>query len=228
MQLPKVLPDESLFSRICRYLAMCELPLEQVLVKLVGDGRTSIHPYLTSNLHIMDQFTEESAEVLLSNQTLRPLFSYYLPQYRTVIEDVSANSNDILRASQLSTFRDKERLSLKYCPLCAKDDVYDFGVAYWHLIHQVPGLEACPVHNTWLVHNEFFDRGHVNARLLPNTRTQPKYCSDVATKFSAFVFNEIRGLHSGKRSNGALCDDYRKKLRINKDLTQSGRVKRKK
>ncbi|MCG9723164.1 hypothetical protein [Shewanella sp. Isolate7] len=82
MQLPTALPDESLFSRICRHLAISEFPLEQALKKLVGDGRGAIHPYLTSNLHITAQFTQESSEELLSNQTLRPLFSYYLPQYR--------------------------------------------------------------------------------------------------------------------------------------------------
>ncbi len=109
MQLPKVLPDESLHSRLCRYLSVCGYCTEQALFLLVGDKRVAIHPYLTSNLHIISQSTDESPDALLSNQTLRPLFSHYLPQYRTSIEDISAGSNDIIRASQLSNFRGKER-----------------------------------------------------------------------------------------------------------------------
>ncbi|MGV2989713.1 TnsD family Tn7-like transposition protein [Vibrio sp. E150_011] len=228
MQLPKALPDESLFSRICRYLAICECTLEQALQQLVCNGRASIHPYLTSNILTTAQFTEESPEVLLSRQTLRPLFAYYLPQYCTVIEDVTAGSNDIIRASQLSTFRDKERLSVKNCPLCAKEDVYNFGVAYWHLIHQVPGVEACSEHGTWLVHNELSDRNHANGHLLPDARIQPINCNELAREFSQFVFHKVKSVQLKKQSSEPLSDTYLRKLSIVGDLTQSGWVKRKK
>lgn len=228
MQLPKALPDESLFSRICRCLAICECTLQQALQQLVGDGRSSIHPYLTSNIRTTAQFTEESPEVLLSRQTLRPLFAYYLPKYCTVIEDVTAGSNDIIRASQLSTFRDKERLSVKHCPLCAKEDVYNFGVAYWHLIHQIPGVEACSEHGTWLVHNELSDRNHANGHLLPDARIQPINCNELAREFSQFVFLKVKSVQLKKQSSEPLPDIYLRKLSIVGDLTLSGRVKRKK
>ncbi|WP_261928176.1 TnsD family transposase, partial [Vibrio aestuarianus] len=228
MQLPKALPDESLFSRICRYLAICECTLEQSLQQLVGDGRASIHPYLTSSIRTTAQLAEESPKVLLSHQTLRPLFAYYLPQYRTVIENITAGSNDIIRASQLSTFRDKEPLSVKHCPLCAKDEVYNFGVAYWHLTHQVPGVEACPKHGTWLVHNELSDRSHANGHLLPDTRIQPISCNELARAFSLFVFNKVKSIQREKRSDEVWSDTYLQKLHTNGGLTQSGRVKRKK
>ncbi|NRF27448.1 TniQ family protein [Vibrio coralliilyticus] len=228
MRLSKALPDESLFSRICRYLATGERSLEQTLQQLVGDGRASIHPYLTSNIHIVAQFTEESPEVLLSRQTLRPLFAYYLPQYCTVIEDVTAASNDIIRASQLSTFRDKEPLSVKHCPLCAKDDVYSFGVAYWHVIHQVPGVETCPKHGAWLVHNEFSDRSHANGHLLPDTEIQPISCNELAREFSIFVVNKVKSIQREKQSDEVWPDTYLRKLHNNGGLTQSGRIKRKK
>lgn len=228
MQMPKALPDESLFSRICRYLAICECTLEQALQQIVGDGRASIHPYLTSSIRTIAQLTEESPKVLLSHQTLRPLFAYYLPQYCTVIENITAGSNDIIRASQLSTFRDKEPLSVKLCPLCAKDDVYSFGVAYWHLTHQVPGVEACPKHGTWLVHNELSDRSHANGNLLPDTRIQPISCNELTRAFSLFVFNKLKSIQREKRSDEIWSDTYLQKLNTNGGLTQSGRVKRKK
>ncbi|MEZ9469348.1 TnsD family Tn7-like transposition protein [Vibrio lentus] len=228
MQLPQALPDESLFSRICRYLTISELPVEQNLKRLVGDGRAAIHPYLTSNLHIISQFTDEPVEKLLSHQTIRPLFFYYLPQYRADIADVYAGANEILRASQLSTFRDKERLSVKHCPLCAKDDVYDFGMAYWHLIHQIPGVEACSKHKTWLVHNELPSRSHVNDHLLPDIKQQANYCSELAHEFSAFVANKMKNLQADKLSLETLNTSYFRRLNANGSLTQRGRVKRKK
>ncbi|HAS6026911.1 TnsD family Tn7-like transposition protein [Vibrio vulnificus] len=228
MQLPKTLPDESLFSRICRHLTVFELPIQQSLKWLVGDGRAVIHPYLTANLHHIAQFTDESSDQILAHQTIRPLFSYFLPQHRAVIEDVFAGANEVVRASQLSTFRDKECLSVKHCPLCAKDDVYDFGVAYWHLIHQVPGVEACSKHKTWLLHNDLPGRSHVNNHLLPDFKLQTNCCSKSAQEFSEFVTNKMKTLLADKLSLEALSAGYFRRLNINGRLTQRGRVKRKK
>ena len=69
MQLPKALPDESLYSRICRYLSVCEYSTAQALGLLVGDKRTAIHPYLTSNIRCIAQSVGESSKILLSSQT---------------------------------------------------------------------------------------------------------------------------------------------------------------
>ncbi|OQQ02063.1 transposase [Vibrio splendidus] len=227
MHLPIVLPGESLFSRISRYVALCECTLEQALEQLLGDGKASIHPYLTSSLKVVGLFTDESPQGLLLNQTLRPLFAYYLPQYSSVIGNVSVSSNDIIRASQLSTFRGKEHLSVKHCPMCAKDDLYHFGVAYWHLNHQVPGVEACFKHKIWLVHNELPNRNHVNGKLLPDVGRESTYCNDLAREFAQFVSTQIQNLKAKKPSYEVLCNAYLKQLGINGSLTLSGRVKRK-
>ncbi len=228
MQLPTVLPDESLFSRICRHLAIGELSSKQAQQQLIGDGRAAIHPYLTSNLGVIAQFTSESPKTLLLRQTLRPLFSYYLPKYRNVIENTSSRSNDIIRASQLSTFRSKERLAVKHCPLCAKDDIYEYGAAYWHLIHQVPGVEACAKHRVWLVHNELPTRSHVNDHLLPDVSHPTNHCSELAHNFAAFVSNKIQTLQPDNLSLKDLNTSYLRKLNSNGSLTKRGRIKRKK
>ncbi|PTP42748.1 TnsD family Tn7-like transposition protein [Vibrio splendidus] len=229
MQLPKALPDESLYSRICRYLSVCEYSTEQALELLVGDKRAAIHPYLTSNLHFLAQLTGESSKVLLSCQTLRPLFSYYLPQYRNAIEDVAASTNEVIRASQLSTFRGKESLSVKYCPICAKNDLYEYGVAYWHLNHQVPGVEACSAHRTWLVHQELPSRSHVCGHFLPSPQTIPKHSTDIATEFASFVSQRVQVLQvkNQDQCHAVLSADYRNQLGLNGFLTASGRVRRK-
>ncbi|MCS0206111.1 TnsD family transposase [Vibrio sp. HS-50-1] len=228
MQLPKVLPDESLFSRICRHLATCGVSPTQVLKRLVGDGRAVIHPYLTSNLHLICKFTDETASQLLSQQTLRPIFSHYLPKYRSVINDVTAASNDIVRACQLSTFRDCERLSVKYCPQCAKEDMQNFGVAYWHLLHQVPGLNICSRHTIWLVHVEFTSRNHAGGHLLPDSRWQSRSCGYLTKEFSEFVEHKVKRLQFEVSNLESFSDSYLRKLLLTGGLTQKGRIKRKK
>ncbi|NOH29495.1 TnsD family Tn7-like transposition protein [Vibrio mediterranei] len=229
MQLPKALPDESLYSRICRFLSVCEYSTEQALELLTGDSRAAIHPYLTSNLSSIAQLTSESSKSLLSCQTLRPLFSNYLPNYRDVIEDVVASTNEVIRASQVSTFREKEALSIKYCPVCAKNDLHEHGVAYWHLSHQVPGLEACAAHSSWLVHQELPSRNHVRCHFLPSPQTTPIHCSNIATEFAFFVTKRVLALQAKDKhqSHFVLSEYYRKQLALNGFVTANGRIRRK-
>lgn len=39
---------------------------------------------------------------------------------------------------------------LKACTACILDDRHKYGVAYWHLSHQLPGVTICPIHNSLL------------------------------------------------------------------------------
>ncbi|EGQ8496071.1 transposase [Vibrio alginolyticus] len=229
MQLPNALPDESLHSRICRYLSTCEYSTEQALELLTGDSRGAIHPYLTSNLHFLAQATSESSKVFLSRQTLRSLFSYYLPQYRKTIENVAASTNEVIRASQLSTFREKDTLSVKYCPVCAKNDLHEYGVAYWHLSHQIPGVEACSAHSSWLVHQELPSRNHVRCHFLPSPQITPIHCTDIANEFAFFVTKRVLALQveDEHQRPAVLSEYYRKQLVLNGFVTASGRVRRK-
>lgn len=34
----------------------------------------------------------------------------------------------------------------RFCPLCLKEDLQEYGEAYWHRLHQTPGVLVCPVH----------------------------------------------------------------------------------
>ncbi|MFZ3422740.1 TnsD family Tn7-like transposition protein [Vibrio harveyi] len=227
MQLPNALPDESLHSRICRYLSVCEHSTELALELLLGDKRATVHPYLTSNLHFLAQSTDESSKTLLSSQTLRPLFSYYLPQYRNTIEDVAASTNEVIRASQLSTFRGKDTLSIKYCPVCAKNDLHEYGVAYWHLNHQIPGVGACSTHKTWLIHQELPGRSHVCCHFLPSQNTIPMHCTDVAADFASFATQRVLVLQTRSQDDSQLRKDYKNQLGLSGFLTATGRVRRK-
>jgi hypothetical protein len=35
---------------------------------------------------------------------------------------------------------------LRFCPSCVQEDREKFGECYWHRLHQVPGVEVCPIH----------------------------------------------------------------------------------
>lgn len=58
------------------------------------------------------------------------------------------------RHSCLSNFRETEKLTINHCSECAVEDTQNYGVSYWHRIHQIPGIECCPIHNTRLIEND--------------------------------------------------------------------------
>jgi len=43
---------------------------------------------------------------------------------------------------------------LRYCPLCAEADRREYKETYWHRIHQMTGVEVCPVHGCQLCNSD--------------------------------------------------------------------------
>jgi hypothetical protein len=39
---------------------------------------------------------------------------------------------------------------LRFCSLCVQKDKKQFGECYWYRLHQLPGVEVCPIHNVFL------------------------------------------------------------------------------
>lgn len=39
---------------------------------------------------------------------------------------------------------------LRYCPLCAADDLHTYGEYYWHRLHHIRGIDLCATHGVWL------------------------------------------------------------------------------
>jgi len=225
MQLPEVLPDESLFSRICRYLTQSNALRDESLKHLLGDERAAIHPYLTSGLVTISKFTTETPSELLLTQTLRPLFAFFLPEYSSIIQDQKVNSSELIRACQISTFREREQLNIKHCPLCAAKDIYTHGVAYWHCAQQLPGIESCSKHAVWLIHNELPSRIHLSADFLPCARLSSQPSNNLAQEFSQYVEHYISLVRSGKLVQSS-SDRYGAELKRKGFQTTSGRTRR--
>ena len=189
MQLPSSLPDETLFSRYVRHMTILGVNEQDYLKTLLNKPRASIHPYLTIGICEAARICEESVSKIYREQTLGRFFSYFLPQHAESISKALflSNGSNAIRASQLVSFKESETLSLKFCPVCANEDMKNFGVTYWHRIHQVPGVEACPEHKVWLKHEKLPDRPHVKPLLLPKHSTIAQQCTELSFLFARFT-----------------------------------------
>lgn len=225
MHLPRVLPDETLFSRIVRSLSTFEELKERYLKALVDNKCAVIHPYLTADLHKISRFTQESARELYNKQTLRQWFTFFVPYYDEVISDCSSSSTKLLRYCQLSTVREQEPVIVKGCCMCAQADLRNVGVAYWHLHHQIPGVDACHTHGIWLSRYKLTGRSFLKAGFFPDPFGIIKQCEPVAEHFARFAERKLRFIQSNP-SKKHDSRNYRLALIENGFATKTGRVKR--
>ena len=144
----------------------------------------------------------DSETTIYRKQTLGRMFSYFLPQHANSILRalLRSNGSNAIRACQLVTFKEYETLSLKYCSVCAKEDIRRFGVTYWHRSHQVSGVEACPVHKVWLIHEKLPDRPHLKTLLLPSHSTPVKQCTELSFQFAKFTHQFLHDISESSNS----------------------------
>lgn len=224
MKIPQALPDETLFSRLCRHFTMTGYSTEQYLKIFFGNHKISIHPFLNANLPRLSTYSaSESALELRRTQTLIPLFSYYVSAHREEINDLSLSSDDLVRACQIVCFREHEALSLKFCAKCAKADVKKHGVTYWHRGHQIPGVEACHKHKTWLEHQALPPRPHIAKQFFPPENVKARKCTQLSYEFAKYSKRILDALTEGEK----IEHNFAYELTERGYMTASGRLWRK-
>lgn len=158
-QVPKVnwLPDETFFSLCSRqHVLSCNVLSETTSIQLLGLTKKRIKHDLPCGLDAFEHNSSGfwgSANSIILDRTILPFFAPF--------------SSEVEVNAAISTFKTARIGSLKYrlglitggfgaehplkgCPECLKCDLSQYGVAYWRLAHQYPGMVLCPSHQVWL------------------------------------------------------------------------------
>lgn len=172
---PTAYPDELLYSICSRFGDRVQYPNNEAInTELFGArGGAAIIDlpshlnYLASNLpHTNEDSCRQFVDKLIDNNTLLPLYRPFLPAER--VEQIRV----AMGSSSGSTIHNKAGIIqstinlpdwLRYCPACVEDDRKQFGECYWHRLHQVPGVEVCPLHNVFLENSTVRARNRVNS-----------------------------------------------------------------
>jgi hypothetical protein len=153
---PDPYPDELLYSICARYYERVQYPsVRSVIQELFGNKNASVNidlpsylNHLVANLQPNDYYTVDS---IINNHTLLPLYRPFCPEERIKIaqKDMRGNNGSLIY-SRLGLLVSIRQNRLRWCPRCADEDKNQFGEHYWHRLHQVPGVEVCPVHAIFL------------------------------------------------------------------------------
>src|SRR6266568_2742074 len=160
-------PDELLYSLWARFSDHVGYFSEKyILRELFGSDR--ITPIIDLPCHL-GLFTEKlsadceyTVDNFIDQHTLFPFYSPFMSQERasTLRELMIANESRGLPQGFYRRFGIANSLVprmswLRYCPICWQEDRTNFGEAYWHRSHQVPGFEICPLHGTFIENSSF-------------------------------------------------------------------------
>lgn len=151
------LPDETLFSLCSRqHLVLGNLDPATTSNAMLGLSEKFIKHDIPCGLAAFQKTSFQylgSPESILFDHTIFPLFVPFQTKSKieNAIETVKGDRIDSLkyRLGMISSGFGAEH-PLKACPGCMHEDAHTYGVAYWHLSHQYPGVLICPKHQAWL------------------------------------------------------------------------------
>jgi len=155
---PEILPDESLYSLVCRYKKY-NFPLDHhhVTQQLFGKTHITVRPDLTVRLK---EFSDRTYHILkldvndvIFKLTIWPFyFHFLLPNRKGLLLDKlkkETQKNFLQTSGLLNKYFFGSTLP-KYCPVCMADAYKYHGIFYWKKVHQIPSILVCPIHNYFL------------------------------------------------------------------------------
>lgn len=166
---PTAYPDELLYSQLSRYYIksghiayifaakeLFERSTDRPDVEFLNRFSTTALPVITQN---------SSIEQIILKHTMFPYYGRFVSKERRrkafyTMASMEAGYKNVLA---IPKNKDGKQRYLRYCPLCVQADRQMYGEAYWHRIHQMTGINICPIHKCFLC----------NSAMAMDTKTSP-------------------------------------------------------
>ncbi|MDF1688366.1 MAG: TnsD family Tn7-like transposition protein [Cycloclasticus sp.] len=154
---PSLLPDEPIYSLVARYHSELGYhSFKDTVTDLFGCRSLAANIELPSKLEVLSErlpWKHLNAGDFIWMHTAVPYYAFFISQelQLRLIQAVKRNSPPSAPAViGAMTQKIQSAAFLKYCEECVTNDREQFGNAYWHRVHQLPGLKVCPSHNVVL------------------------------------------------------------------------------
>jgi hypothetical protein len=169
---PDPYPDELMYSVCARYInimrytnkiyAIRDLFGRVIMPSVEFPNRLD---YLASSLPPNHKYTVDE---FIDNHTPFSFYAQFLPAERAqLIRDVMRKDgrNCVINRIGFNVNRSYWPDWLRFCPECVLDDRKKFKETYWHRVHQLQGINVCPIHAVFLESSKMSTR----IRQLPQT-----------------------------------------------------------
>ncbi|MFT7009731.1 MAG: hypothetical protein ACJAXJ_004283 [Colwellia sp.] len=164
-------PGECAYSLVARaYLQSPYCSLYETNKALFNVRHVRINVILPGRLIAFAELTNHSIDEVRVKATGHVLFALGLVDIKSRERFINASTkagDKAFGSSLLAVSKLTFAHHIKACPLCAIDDEADYGVPYWHIIHQYQGVSVCPKHNVRLVVRKTGEGGINRQYVLP-------------------------------------------------------------
>ncbi len=155
---PDPYPDELFYSVCARYVhrlayRRTEDGLADLFGRQISRPGWSLPVCLGKLVARLPAETPYTVARFLNEHTLLPFYRLFMPAERLAeleraMED-SMGGRVLFQIGLTKVLRDATSY-MRFCPSCVDEDVRVYGEPYWHRLHQLPGVELCPRHLTFL------------------------------------------------------------------------------
>ncbi|OPK06019.1 TnsD family Tn7-like transposition protein [Pseudomonas sp. VI4.1] len=151
---PEPFPDETLHSVLSRYVRLYGLGARsEIFANTLWEGSFSENvPFPCHLAKLVDELPHSvglSVAQVIERHTLLPYYQPFLSvhQLQHAQEQMAHRGGGGLKLRLgLIASRLENASRVRFCPTCLDQDDAIMGVAYWHRVHQLPGVFICPHH----------------------------------------------------------------------------------
>lgn len=233
--------DELLYSIFARYHLMTgNVSYKGTLIDLFGSSSICSVIDLPSHIKRLCSKLPRNKDIqpkrIIENHTLFPYYAPFIPSDRakTVLTSMLGDlGGKIHYQAGIMASGVKNPKFLRYCPKCQIEEEEQLGQAYWHRVHQVPGVFICDVHRILLCDSTVPFAGHnrqqyevLNSSSVTNT--SKIYFDSAEQDHLLFIAKQVKWLleHTMKgKSLNYFREFYITRLKVMGFVTQNGRVK---
>jgi len=160
---PAPYPDECLYSILCRYYVYSGSTSFGITARELFGNEQNVTSsiYLPIKIEYVDNWTSPSSGIsrktIAENHTLHPYWSITYPSdFRAETDEILNGGTITTKFNRFGTFKSRRSWSkyLKYCPVCANEDMNMYGETYWRRQHQISEMIYCTNHKVRLLNSE--------------------------------------------------------------------------
>lgn len=156
--LPPPQPDELLYSILARYRARSASMSPKAMLRILfGSSTASAVLDLPCNIgafcHVLPYGAPFDEDYFIWHHTLFPLYQPFVSEEQASLtygEMLGKDGRSIAARLGVMASSIRTNVFIKFCPACFHEEIYRYGEAYWHRLHQIAGVLVCPTHQALL------------------------------------------------------------------------------
>lgn len=155
---PQIYPDELLYSQLARYYYK-----SGYMAYIFAAEDLFTNRWVRPDIEFVNDYTQDAYGVITKNMplyevimkhTMFPYYGRFLDKKRrnkafSALVNMQGGYRNLLAIPKTNKAR-----YLRYCPLCVNEDRQKYGETYWHRMHQMMGVDACPIHFCSLINSD--------------------------------------------------------------------------